>query len=121
MLSKKNRLNKATVDQIFKTGRFLNSPNLTFKYILNKYQKNPTFSFITPKTSSKSAVKRNLLRRRGYAVLKNKISSLPLNITGVFLFDKKSLGLFGGLKKKNYNPSLNLETEIDIILNKLKK
>jgi ribonuclease P protein component len=121
MLSKKNRLNKATVDQIFKTGRFFNSPNLTFKYISIKDQKNSTFSFITPKTSSKSAVKRNLLRRRGYAVLKNKISSLPAGITGVFLFDKKSLALFGGLKKKNYNPNLNLETEIDIILNKLKK
>ena len=121
MLSKKNRLNKATVDQIFKSGRFLNSPNLTFKYIIQKDSIYPHFSFITPKTSSKSAVKRNLLRRRGYAVLKNKISSLPSGVVGVFLFDKKSLALFGGLKKKNYDPNLNLEKEIDIILNKLKK
>lgn len=88
MLPKKNRVNTKEVEKIFKEGRFLNSPNLTFKYILTKDSANPRISFIAPKSVAKLAVKRNFLRRKGYNVLKKYINSFPTGILGVFVFKK---------------------------------
>ena len=88
MLPKKNRADKKAVEKIFKEGRFLNSPNLTFKFIKNENSPTPRISFIVPKSVSKLAVKRNLLRRLGYIVLCKHIKNLPKNISGVFLFKK---------------------------------
>ena len=87
MLPKKNRANTKAVDRIFKEGKFLNSPNLTFKYIKNT-TKEIKISFIAPKSVAKLATKRNILRRRGYVALKNCLSDSPACITGVFIFKK---------------------------------
>lgn len=94
MLPKKNRADKKAVENIFKAcppngreGRFLNFPNLTFKYI-NTGGKQTRISFIVPKSTAKLAVKRNLLRRRGYSVLKKYIGQFPSGLTGVFIFRK---------------------------------
>ncbi len=129
MLPKKNRLDRKLVEQIFKQGRFVNSANLSFKFILQPHPspllkgegvKNTRISFITPKTASKKAVVRNLLRRRGYAVLKKYINQFPTSITGAFVFGKKSAEVFGGKKTKVYNPILNLDSEIKNILSKIR-
>ena len=86
MLSKKNRVSSKDVDLIFKSGKSISSLNFNFKFI-----KSPLggwkISFIVPKSVAKSAVRRNLLRRRGYSVLK-KINQSPLGIIGVFIFKK---------------------------------
>ncbi|MFZ2072675.1 MAG: ribonuclease P protein component [Minisyncoccia bacterium] len=120
MLSKNNRADKKAVDQIFKEGRFVNSTNLTLKFI-NLLQKNthPRISFIVPKTVSKKAVVRNLLRRRGYAVLRKYFKQFPSGFLGVFIFNKKGGEVFSGRKNKNKNPIKELENEIKLILNKL--
>ena len=69
MLPKKNRVNTKEVEKIFKEGKFLVSPNLTFKYFrINT--KEVKISFIAPKSVAKLAVQRNSLRRKGYNVLK---------------------------------------------------
>ncbi|OGI63198.1 hypothetical protein A2818_00100 [Candidatus Nomurabacteria bacterium RIFCSPHIGHO2_01_FULL_40_12] len=107
MLSKKNRADKKVIGEIFKEGRFLNSPNLTFKFILNRDSSIPRLSFITPKNIAKFAVKRNLLRRRGYAALRKHIKQFPVRIKGVFIF-----------KKYQSDVSI-LEDEIKNILNKI--
>ena len=107
MLSKKNRTNKKTVEQIFKEGRFLNSPTLTFKFILTNKITLPRISFIAPKNIAKLAVKRNLLRRHGYGVLKKYIHNFPAGLIGVFVF-----------KKFEDNVSI-LENEIKTTLNKI--
>ncbi|MES2023461.1 MAG: ribonuclease P protein component [Patescibacteria group bacterium] len=135
MLPKKNRLDRKLVENIFKNGRFLNSLNLSFKFLpqqSNTPHPNPLLikergqnantriSFITPKTASKKAVIRNLLRRRGYAVLKKYINHLPSGFTGAFVFGKKSVENFGGKKKTNYNPIQNLENEIKNIIAKIR-
>lgn len=119
MLKKRNRVNRKTIEKIFKEGAFINSESLTFKFILNKNFNGPIISFITPRAISKSAIKRNTLRRRGYFVLKRHFNQLPNNIIGVFIFSKKSLDTFSGKKNKNYNPITNLEYEIKKILNKI--
>ena len=113
MLPKKNRVNTKEVDKIFKVcppngreGKFLNSNNLTFKYLKNNSNKTK-ISFIAPKNIAKLAVKRNLLRRRGYVALKNYIDQFPVGLTGVFIF------------KKYQDEILIIENEIKNILGKI--
>ena len=126
MLKKKNRADRKTIEQIFKTpstngrpGHFVNSENLTFRFILNNLSKTPVISFLTPKGISKSAVRRNLLRRRGYAILKKYLDKLPKNLAGVFIFNKKSVERFTSDKNKNQDPKILLEHEIKSILDKI--
>lgn len=88
MLLKKNRADKKAVEKIFKEGRFLNSPNLTFKFILNNHSSPPRISFIVPKSVAKKAVERNHLRRLGYSILKKHLDSSPTGLLGVFVFKK---------------------------------
>ncbi|MBP9711605.1 MAG: ribonuclease P protein component [Candidatus Pacebacteria bacterium] len=119
MLPKKSRVSKDEIALIFKNGRFINSPNLTFKYIIQKGQSTPKIAFIVPKTTSKKAVSRNLLRRRGYVVLKNYFDQIPHPMTGVFIFNKNSLQVFGQRKSKNNDINQYLHNEIKNILNKI--
>lgn len=87
MLPKKNRVSTKEVDKIFKEGKFLISPSLTFKYFKNT-DKIVKISFIAPKNIAKLAVKRNLLRRRGYTALLKYIDQFPAGFVGVFIFKK---------------------------------
>jgi ribonuclease P protein component len=87
MLPKKNRANTREVEKIFKQGKFLNSPNLTFKFLLTK-DKEKRISVIAPKSVAKLAVKRNSLRRKGYNALGKYINAFPSGITGAFIFKK---------------------------------
>ena len=87
MLPKKNRMDKKGIDLLFKEGKSIVSPNLTFKFLITKLPVS-RISFIAPRAVAKLAVKRNLLRRRGYSAFKKHISQFPLGITGVFVFKK---------------------------------
>ena len=107
MLKKQNRANKKDIDLLFKEGKFLNSPNLTFKYLKKKEITTPRISFIAPKSVAKLAVKRNLLRRRGYDALKKYLDQFPAGILGVFVF------------KKYQDDILLIENEIKEILSKI--
>jgi ribonuclease P protein component len=108
MLKKKNRATKKEIDLLFKEGKFLNSPNLTFKFI-NSFRSdlNKRISFIAPKSVAKLAVKRNLLRRRGYDVLKKYLDQFPVGILGAFVF------------RKYQDNALIIENEIKTILTKI--
>ena len=119
MLPKKNRADKKAIERIFKFGRFISSPNLTLKFISTKEPVLPRVSVVAPKTVSKKAVDRNLLRRRGYAVLSKHIEQFPPGFLGAFVYGKKSMDIFSSKKTENYNPIQNLENEIKIILSKL--
>ena len=88
MLPKNNRADTKTVEKVFKGGKFINSPSLTFKFILTGNPTSPKISFITPKAVAKLAVKRNMLRRRGYNALRKYVNDFPLGVIGVFLFKK---------------------------------
>ncbi|KKP85978.1 hypothetical protein A3B84_02635 [Candidatus Nomurabacteria bacterium RIFCSPHIGHO2_02_FULL_35_13] len=107
MLPKKNRVDKKVIEKIFKEGRFISSPNFTFKFILGNNSFQPHISFIAPKNVAKLAVKRNLLRRRGYSVFKKYIKHTPMGILGVFIFKKPEENI------------LKIEHEIKNILNKI--
>ena len=128
MLPKKNRVNKKTVEEIFKKGRFISSTNLTFKFISRisgKTSNNAQISFIAPKAVAKGAVLRNFLRRIGYLALEKDFKHFPDSILGVFLFNKgisKNIDLNTNIaKNKELKSKLKLELENDIktIINKL--
>jgi len=110
MLPKRNRVVKKEVDLIFKQGRFIASPNFTFKFVkipTSQTCGNARISFIAPKSVAKLAVKRNLLRRRGYSVLGKYIDHFPAGILGVFVF-------------KKYQDDVSvIENEIKTILSKI--
>lgn len=107
MLPKKNRADKKAVENVFKEGRFINCSNLSFKFILTQKPSVPRISFIAPKNIAKLAVKRNLLRRRGYSALGKHINQFPFGIVGVFMF------------KKYQDDVLIIENEIKNILSKI--
>ncbi|MFZ3011589.1 MAG: ribonuclease P protein component [Minisyncoccia bacterium] len=106
MLKKINRADRKTVENIFKKGKFLNSLNLTFKF-LKITQEDKKISILVPKSVAKSAVKRNLLRRLGYRAMEKQIKSSPSGIIGVFIF------------KKYQEDVLVLENEIKDIFSKI--
>jgi len=105
MLPKKNRIDKKTLDLVFKKGKFIVSSSLTFKFIiLNGGRK---VSFVAPKSVANLAVMRNRLRRRGYSVLERFIERFPAGLLGVFIF------------RKYQDDTLILQNEIKNILNKI--
>ena len=87
MLPKKNRADKKDINLIFKKGSFITSPSFTFKFIEISANKKK-ISFIAPKNIAKLAVRRNLLRRKGYSALEKYINQFPSGILGVFIFKK---------------------------------
>lgn len=109
MLPKNNRANRKDLEEVFKKGSFLASSNLSFRYLKAQKGLNFKISFISPKTTSKSAVKRNNLRRRGYRILQKNLHLIKKGITGAFVFGKKSLNI----------STEDLENEIKTILNKV--
>jgi ribonuclease P protein component len=107
MLKKKNRADKKDIDYLFKKGKFLSFPNLTFKFLIDNNSSIPRISFITPKSVAKLAVKRNFLRRLGYNILKKYINNFPSGVIGVFVF------------KKYQDDKLIIENEIKNTLSKI--
>jgi ribonuclease P protein component len=88
MLKKINRLDKRSVDKVFKKGFYLNSLFLTFKFLKTN---TPSFriSVVVPKSTNKLAVKRNKLKRMVYDIIKKNIDDSLKGVWGVFIFKKE--------------------------------
>lgn len=120
MILKKNRLNKKDVDLIFKKGFFFKTNNILFRFLKIKEEIEPKISFISPKKVNSSAVKRNLLKRRGYSLINKHLKDFPSGFLGAFIFSNKSYENFGLRGEKKEESLKKLELEIKEILNKLK-
>ena len=107
MLPKKNRASREMLEEVFKKGKLLSSPGLTFRFIFTEVARPPRISFVAPKSVSKKSVTRNALRRRGYNVLRKHISEIPAGLAGAFVF------------KKVIDSAAEVEKEIKTILAKL--
>jgi len=119
MFPKKNRADKKAITEIFKAGKFVSSGNLSLKYLKKDGSSPILVGFVAPKTVSRLAVDRNLLRRRGYAALRKHINEIPQGFLGAFIFGPKGKKVFGGKRGANYFPIKNLENEIETILHKI--
>ncbi len=92
---------------VFRAGRHLDSRNLTFKFVRSGTGNGRRVSVLVPKGVAKLAVRRNLLRRRGYTALGRYFDRLPVGVLGVFIF------------KRYQDDILILENEIKNILAKI--
>lgn len=117
MLPKKHRADKKTLETVFKEGKHLKSPNFLLRYLPARGFK---ISFVVPKTVAKSAVLRNRLRRRGYAALEKYSEKNVINLTGAFVFGKRSMELFSARKDSKHNPLDNMAKEIEFLLSRAK-
>jgi ribonuclease P protein component len=131
MLPKKNRLDRKAIEVIFKQNNFINSSNLTFRFLKDFSIKETRTSFVVPKSICKKAVIRNLLRRRGYScfakVVEPKVKpffnfqglTLGSSFWGVFIFKKGGVEIFSKKRKERTDSIQKLESEIKLILSKL--
>lgn len=106
MLSKRERLDKKSIEQIFKKGRVINSPSFSFKFLVKELP-HSRIAFIAPKKIAKLATRRNFLRRKGFNIFKKYKKILPYPILGAFVF------------KKYVDSTTLLESEIKTIISKL--
>ncbi len=121
MIPKKNRTSQKIIDLVFKKGSFINSNNISLKFYIDKRNPNIRVSFIVPKGVAKSAVLRNMLRRRGYLVFSKYLNTLPKGLNGAFVFGKNSKELFATRGLDKNKAFIALDDEIKIIIEKLTK
>lgn len=86
MLPKQNRLNSLELQEVLKSGRSLYSNLLSFKYISVKGVKTSKFNFVVSTKVSKTAPKRNFLKRRGRHVIYKNLDNIKTGYRGVFFF-----------------------------------
>lgn len=89
MVYSKNKINKKLFDKVFKNGKIFNSRFFILKSFSIK--KDKKFTFVVSSSISKSAVKRNLLKRRGRHVLNSNKDKIKEGTALIFLFKKESL------------------------------
>jgi|SRR3989338_4163733 len=126
MLPKKNRISRIVFEDLLKCGKNVSGDFLQAKFlflsskdspwgssslrgVLASNAKESQFSFVIPKAVSKLAVKRNLLRRRGYASVSKILNNLKQPMLCAFFF-----------KKGSANASFDeIEADVNVILNKI--
>jgi ribonuclease P protein component len=104
MLSKKNRLDKDTLNTIMEKGSISSGSFFVLRYIKSDI---PQYSFVVSKKIAKNAVKRNYLRRKGYNILR--LYKIDKN-KGVFFYKKEALLV----------PDVDIKKDIDFLLKKSK-
>ena len=105
MLSKQNRVNKHLFSDVIKKGVSYYTQNISLK-ITNTTNTKPKFAVSVPKKEVKTAVKRNLLKRRIFSILEKTAMKTKLGFASVF-FLKKELSAF---------PTLNYMMRLSICL-----
>jgi ribonuclease P protein component len=92
MLPKKRRIHKAFFEKVLAEGKSFHSSFLSLKAIKDQESKAESrFSFVVSKKVSPLATKRNLLRRRGYSIIKKAWGRIPPSFTCIFIL-KKGVG-----------------------------
>jgi ribonuclease P protein component len=109
MLPLKSRVKKDLFPKIMKEGVFLHSPNFYMRFIRNKPDSPPLFSFVLPNKVIKTSVGRHLLKRKMSAVVEKLLITQKPSISAI-LFAKKDVSKM---------PFGEVEKEIQELLNKL--
>lgn len=90
MLPKKRKVNKAILKGILKQSKIMHSSYFSLRYIKNNLTKESKFSFVVSKKVANKAPKRNLLKRRGYFVIKEVYKSIETGFICVFFLKKEA-------------------------------
>ena len=98
MLPQKNRIPKLLFETALKRTKVIQGQYFKLRFLGVKNlsaqagKKQSQFSFITPKTVSKKAVQRNLLRRRGYSIIQKNLKNIKNPLLAFFFFNKDATG-----------------------------
>ena len=95
MFPKKNRISKTEFGELLKKGRAFHSPHFSL-LCFKKENMEPKFAFVVSKKVARNAADRNILRRRGFSVLRDigilKEKNKWAGFFGVFFFKKEAKG-----------------------------
>ena|SRR3989344_3740940 len=93
MLKKNQKTKRAEFAPIVSRGLAFHATHLTLRtrLVKEKFLDTPTFSFVVSRKIARTATKRNLLKRRGYAILNKQIKNIKQGYKSVFFFKKDSL------------------------------
>ncbi|MDP3725751.1 MAG: ribonuclease P protein component [bacterium] len=94
MLKKKYKIKKTAFPEIVSKGKTFHSPHFTLRvlYKKEKAHNNPLFSFIVSSKVKRNATDRNLLKRRGYAIVAKTINDVSVQNNMYAFFLKKGVG-----------------------------
>lgn len=106
MLPKKRKIGIRLFPIISRTGKNISSEHFSFRFVKTPGMRESRFSFVVSGKVSKKATERNLLKRRGYAIIQNNDALKQISVAGVF-FAKS------GATKLSYN---DLKQEINDLL-----
>lgn len=109
MLKKQNRVDKSLFKDIVRKGIGYYAQNISLKIIKNAGTK-PKFAVSAPKKEIKTAVKRNLLKRRIFSILRKMSREIKTPFICVVFAKKEALDL----------PRSKLEEEIVFLFKKAK-
>ncbi len=113
MLSAKNRFHRRNhVNRVYREGKSARSGALSLKYRVAPKGEEVKFAVAVSKKVSKSAVKRNRIRRRIFELLRQEIDGLPPGFEGVLgVFDASISDLPHDQLKKHVHNLLNQATQ----------
>jgi len=110
MLNKKLRVSKQVFNNAVKKSKILSSPRLFLRVFKETRPIHSKFSFTISKSVSKKAIIRNLLKRRGYSIIRKNLKKLKNSYICIFSFKK-------GSEKATFK---EIEEEITSLLKKAK-
>ena len=111
MLKKKYKIKKTAFLEIISKGKTFHSSHITLRVLRKKAgeHNDPLFSFVVSSKIARNATDRNLLKRRGYAIIKKIFNTIS----------KRNYAYAFFLKKGVVAPSFKeMEKEISILLKK---
>ncbi len=88
-LPKKQRLEKKLIREILQKGRTVHNNNISLKYLI-KSDRQKAFAFIVSAKTVKKAVNRNLLKRRGRAIVFKLLPRIEKGLLALIFFKKGS-------------------------------
>jgi ribonuclease P protein component len=100
MINKDQRIKSEYFDEILKKGKRFFSESFTCSVLKNEETDNSKFAVVVSKKVSKLAVKRNILRRRMFALLSKQKESFPTPYFFVFFIKDKTFKVNEGIKNE---------------------
>ncbi len=93
-LKKKYKIKKTAFPEIISRGKTFHSPHFTLRVLHKKEgaHNNPLFSFVVSSKVARNAVDRNLLKRRGYTIVRKMINDVSTQNHMYAFFLKKGVG-----------------------------